>query len=738
MGRRALLRAGRRGVWADLAGGRLDADVVRAVCLDLDGVDPRGLLIRRGEVRGSLDLSGLTVPVPLRFDDCTFSDVVRVDSARLHELALTNCRLDKGLQANGVHVEHDLDLSGSHGRGAISVASTIKRSAIWLCEAEIGGRLLCIGTRVDADGERAIQADQLRVGGAIQLVNGFVANGEVRLLGASIAGSVNFSGARIDNPGGPAVNMDEAVIGGNVVMTAEVGARRPVINGWIWMSSARIAGYVRVRNAELTATGDKEAIWAPRLSVNGDVTFDGDCTIRGSIDFSLGDFGTVRFGSGCVLDAPDGTALDLTNAELRSGLILHEGVEVAGTLRLEGATISGNVTLQRISLSRPGGRSLLAASSVRVAGDVELQGLRAEGGLLNLRGADLGNTLDMSGATLDNPGALTVRLLGARVRGSVRLTDGFASNGGVMLRRSIIEGRLDLRDGEFVSTADLPAIDAESTVAQGGMYLTWRRVESSVTFISSRTTVLADDPDRWPERFAVSGMTYERYGSLGWDGKARARWLARQATFDSGPYEQAATVFRQHGRPADAEQLLIMQRRQAHRESMSARRPWSRWPRAAVHSVYGLFGYGYRPGRAGWPLVLLLGLVFLIAQLPMGLDTMRATDPRGNVYSPGGRVITVDPAPASPELTGEFVVPASTPARADPCGDGQVRCFNPFFYAVDTVVPLVSLNQRATWYPDPHAPNGRLVEWLLDVATLLGWALSSILVLSAARLARNV
>jgi hypothetical protein len=256
--------------------------------------------------------------------------------------------------------------------------------------------------------------------------------------------------------------------------------------------------------------------------------------------------------------------------------------------------------------------------------------------------------------------------------------------------------------------------------------------------------VLADDPDSWPERFVVSGMTYERFGSLGpghdnvWDGKARARWLARQAAFDSGAYEQAAIVFRRHGRRADAEQLLIRQRKQALREQNSLGHPLGRWLRLAANKLYGLFGFGYRPGRAGWPLVLLLAMVFLISWLPLGADTMRATDPRGNVYAPTGRVVTVDPANAPASLDGDPVLPAANPAHADACGDGQVRCYNPVFYAVDTVVPLISLNQRATWYPDPHAAGGRFVEWTLDLATLLGWGLSSILVLSAARLARNV
>ena len=66
-----------------------------------------------------------------------------------------------------------------------------------------------------------------------------------------------------------------------------------------------------------------------------------------------------------------------------------------------------------------------------------------------------------------------------------------------------------------------------------------------------------------------------------------------------------------------------------------------------------------------------------------------------------------------------------------------MRCFNPVLYAVDTVVPLIALDQRATWYPDRFVAGGRVVEWWLNLATVAGWLLSSVFLLSFARLARN-
>jgi len=106
---------------------------------------------------------------------------------------------------------------------------------------------------------------------------------------------------------------------------------------------------------------------------------------------------------------------------------------------------------------------------------------------------------------------------------------------------------------------------------------------------------------------------------------------------------------------------------------------------------------------------------------------MRATTPAGLVFSTHG------PVPGAGLGGGLAQIPA---ARSDACGGGEVRCFNPVLYAIDTVVPLVSLEQRSTWYPDPSLRYGTFMQWWLNAATLLGWLLSSIFVLSLARLSR--
>jgi hypothetical protein len=249
-----LLSAGQRGAVLDgMAGGdkrTVQAAVLRRCCLELkDRIDPRGLRLANAIVTGELDLTGLVVPFPLRFDGCEFDTAPVVEGAQLFELSLTGSPRLPGLLGNGLRVQRDLDLSRSHIAGAYwTSASTSRRSAVWLCEAEIGGRLLCLDTVLDGLGDRALQADRIRVGGAVRLLDQFHSDGEIRLIGARISGTLDLSGAHIVAPGGPALNLEDANLDGSMFLIESSPERRPEVRGGLAMGSLRIAGRLLVRN----------------------------------------------------------------------------------------------------------------------------------------------------------------------------------------------------------------------------------------------------------------------------------------------------------------------------------------------------------------------------------------------------------------------------------------------------------------------------------------------------------
>jgi hypothetical protein len=155
--------------------------------------------------------------------------------------------------------------------------------------------------------------------------------------------------------------------------------------------------------------------------------------VTGCIDMSMGDLSSLLISGPCVLRARGRTALDLTNAELRANLSLDRDVTVAGSIRLSGAVIHGTLALQ-CALSGAERRSLVGATALAVDGDAHLAGLRTDGGRVNFRGATLGS-LSADGAQLHNPGGYSISLNQAIVKGSVRLVDGFASTGLVVLQK---------------------------------------------------------------------------------------------------------------------------------------------------------------------------------------------------------------------------------------------------------------------------------------------------------------
>jgi hypothetical protein len=250
-----LLGAGRKGTVADAAmdGGKrtVQAALLRRCCHELkDQIDPRGLRLTNAVVVGCLDLAGLAVPFPLRFDGCEFDSAVVVEGAELFELSLTGCPRLPGLLGNGLRLRRDLNLSRSRIAGAHwTSASMSKRSAVWLCESEIGGRLLCVGATIDGQGHRSIQADRIHVGGAVRLIRQFRARGELRLLGARIEGPLDLGGAQFESVGGEAIDIADAIIEGSMFLVEDPAGHRPVVRGRIHMGSARIAGRLLIRNA---------------------------------------------------------------------------------------------------------------------------------------------------------------------------------------------------------------------------------------------------------------------------------------------------------------------------------------------------------------------------------------------------------------------------------------------------------------------------------------------------------
>jgi hypothetical protein len=279
-------------------------------------------------------------------------------------------------------------------------------------------------------------------------------------------------------------------------------------------------------------------------------------------------------------------------------------------------------------------------------------------------------------------------------------------------------------------------LEAISATFRSGFGLGLAEVSGVIDLVDARTSYLADNPATdWTDGARLTGFTYRRFAPLSpgteadcWNLDRRIGWLTRVARNDPSPWEEAAKAFRAQGNEPGAERLLIIQQRLTRKTQIG---PVGRLRRAWSAVFDWTVGYGYRPGRALFVLLALIAAVAITLSPSDWNASMRTTDEAGVIYSPVGVLGTTSPAAntatADPDATGP---------EAASCGLGKVRCFNPYVYAVDTVVPIINLGQRSTWYPSRDDGGGWLEIWL-NIATVLGWTASTIFALSFTRLGRR-
>jgi hypothetical protein len=73
---------------------------------------------------------------------------------------------------------------------------------------------------------------------------------------------------------------------------------------------------------------------------------------------------------------------------------------------------------------------------------------------------------------------------------------------------------------------------------------------------------------------------------------------------------------------------------------------------------------------------------------------------------------------------------------ASHCTD-DYPCVSPFAYPVDAAIPLINLQQADYWQLNSSTSWGAFTRGWLDLATVLGWALTTMLAVALSGLIRN-
>ncbi|MCF1593019.1 membrane-associated oxidoreductase [Streptomyces muensis] len=344
-----------------------------------------------------------------------------------------------------------------------------------------------------------------------------------------------------------------------------------------------------------------------------------------------------------------------------------------GRVRLGGAQIAGALYLEGAEVTAPEGTEdpVLQLHQVTVGEDLCASRLRTRGEL-RLNGATISGSLRLEDAELRHSGAFVFSAEALEVGANV-LCRRLNAHGRIDLRGARIPGRLDL----LYSSLSHPggtALRASSCVIGEVWLRKGPRIEGMLNLRRSQIDHLNLEPEMLPAQVRLLDLTYTSL-TPHVPPEQRLPMLERdEDTFDPHGYEQLTGAYRRTG-DDHAARLVQLAKQRHHRTTL----PW--YGRLWGHVQDATVGYGFRPMRAlGWLLSLLAV---------------------GSVA---------------------FALEAPPPLKA-----GEAPHFNPVFYTLDLLLPVISFGQEPAFAPE----GGQ--QALAYVLVLTGWILATTVIAGVTR-----
>lgn len=341
---------------------------------------------------------------------------------------------------------------------------------------------------------------------------------------------------------------------------------------------------------------------------------------------------------------------------------------ITGPVRLSGARIAGGLFLQKAVIGTPGPaeqseEAPLQFNHADIGTDVIAFGLTVHG-QTRINGATVGGQINLDDARLLAPGATALHAETLTVGTDLRAMRAELS-GRVNLTGSRIPGQLNLAYARLANPGGVALRASSCSIGE-----VWLRscdtIQGGVNLRRSQFDRLHMEPETWPEQIRIEGLTYRTLAPH-LPAEERLPALERE---ESGylpyAYEQLAAAYRTAGDEAAARTVQLAKLRRHRRTQPPHTRLWGLLQDGTV-------GYGFRPLRAaGWLLALLL-----TGAIAYGLHPPR-------------------------ELKA-----------------GEAPEFNPVFYTIDLMLPIIGFGQEAAFAPDGW------YQWLSYLLIVTGWVLAT-------------
>jgi hypothetical protein len=221
------------------------------------------------------------------------------------------------------------------------------------------------------------------------------------------------------------------------------------------------------------------------------------------------------------------------------------------------------------------------------------------------------------------------------------------------------------------------------------------------------------------------------------DVKQRLAWLEKDSSSEGGfhpqPYEQLAKVLRESGHSSEAREILFkkeLAQRKANRGRLLAGWHLLSWPlRLAWDWLLRVtMGFGHKPQRCFAVLVILSCLGYYVADKAWHTGDFA---PNSDVIlmSESWQTFATDNEVDNPaeRWSARYLAPPVEPNENVYSVGRDYETFNAVYYAVDIVVPIISLGQEAAWAPSTNRGVwGQRLFWLRYWLTAAGWIVTAI------------
>ena len=743
----------------------------RAPAIRLPGCHVSVLDASQLETQGNLSLSGLNATGYISLQGAHIGGSLDLSAATLASLVSPGRVLDAGsitveqhmFCTGGFTAKGLVDLQGAHIRGSLLFSDATLSSpapsgmvlngasmtvdqdvfctgdftadgTINLMGANIGMELDLHGATLTkpAASETALNAESLTVGQRILCTEGFRANGLIDLQGAHVKGSVHLGDATLTGPGSSGLVLHAASMTVDQDMNCNGRFRA---EGTVNLRDAHVRGSLNFGDATLTADDpSRPALSAVSLTVDQDMSCNGKFRTEGAVLLNGAKVGMELSFAGATLTRPDasGTVLSAPSLTVGQAMFCSDGFQAEGTVNLQGARVDGSLIFDGASLkaaTTPGtalsapslavGQDMFCANQFQAEGTVNLQGAHVSGslvltsasmkgpdasgtvlnapslavdqdmscrefkaeGMVNLQGANIGMELNLTGAKLKAPdeGTTALNANSLTVGQGMFCSNQFQAEGTVNLQGAHIKGSLTF-DGATLQAGgeESTALNARSlTVDQDLRCGSGFKASGVIVLCDAHSSHFYDDKDSWPSSVQLEGFTYETLrAEPEVKPRERIRWLRRDGTgYRPHSYEQLGAAYRRAGYDDHSRRVAIAKQWHRRKAVNPLGKLWN-W------LLYLIVGYGYRTWLAGiWLLVLIV------------------VGERAFAHASADRLLVA--------------------AKDNPA---QQPALHAAVYALDLLLPIVSLGQDSAWIPFGWA------RWWVWGFVLAGWILTTAVV----------